>query len=341
MSAWAHAREGGDVHEALAGNLCRCTGYRPIVDAMTRIASDDATPPALEPARSARFGGFHLPATLADALPLRAAHPSAWLLMGGTDLGLRFAEHREHPQDVICLLNVAQMRGIARGPDGFRIGAAASYAEFLACCRADADFAPLVPYLTRLGSRQIRGLGTVAGNLGTTSPIGDALPILLALDARVELASARATRVLRVEDFITGYRSNALAPDELIVSVHLPRPAPGALLAAEKLSRRHDQDISAVSLVAHITLEGGVVREARLAFGGMAARPERALAAEAALIGRALDDVAMREAGAALHFTPMSDARSSAAYRLEAARGLLRRVALRHTHPHLAAEVHA
>jgi len=125
------------------------------------------------------------------------------------------------------------------------------------------------------------------------------------------------------------------------VSVHLPRPAPGALLAAEKLSRRHDQDISAVSLVAHITLEGGVVREARLAFGGMAARPERAPAAEAALIGRALDDGAMCEAGAALHFTPMSDARSSAAYRLEAARGLLRRVALRHTHPHLAAEVHA
>jgi len=341
MSAWAHAREGGDVHEALAGNLCRCTGYRPIVDAMTRIASDDATLPTLEPTHSASFGGFHLPATLADALALRTAHPSAWLLMGGTDLGLRFAELREHPQDVICLLNVAQMQGIARGPDGLRIGAAASYAEFLACCRTDADFVPLVPYLTRLGSRQIRGLGTVAGNLGTTSPIGDALPILLALDARVELASARATRVLRVEDFITGYRSNALAADELIVSVHLPRPAPGALLAAEKLSRRHDQDISAVSLVAHLTLEGGVVREARLAFGGMAARPERASAAEAALIGRALDDAAMREAGAALHFTPMSDARSSAAYRLEAARGLLRRVALRHTHPHLAAEVHA
>jgi xanthine dehydrogenase small subunit len=341
MSAWAHASEGGEAHEALAGNLCRCTGYRPILDAMAGIAAEDATPPALEPIPGARFGGFHLPATLGEALALRAAHRGAWLLMGGTDLGLRFSEHREHPAEVICLLNVADMQGITRAPEGLRIGAAASYAELLATCRADEDFAPLAPYLARLGSRQIRGLGTVAGNLGTASPIGDALPILLALEAEVELAAPRATRRMRVEDFLTGYRRNALAPDELILAIHLPRPPSGALLVAEKLSRRHDQDISAVSLVACLTLEEGMVRQARLAFGGMAAKAERALAAEAALQGRMLDDAAMIAAGAALHFTPLSDARASAAYRLEAARGLLRRVALRHTHPELAAEVHA
>ncbi|WP_431304112.1 FAD binding domain-containing protein [Sediminicoccus sp. BL-A-41-H5] len=341
MSAWAHVVEGGDVHEALAGNLCRCTGYRPILDAMAALATEEAPPPALPSVGSARFGGFHLPATLAEALALRAAHPAAWLLMGGTDLGLRLSEHREHPAEVICLLNVTEMQGISRAPEGLRIGAAASYAELLATCRADEDFAPLAPYLARLGSRQIRGLGTVAGNLGTASPIGDALPILLALEAEVELAAPRATRRMRVEDFLTGYRRNALAPDELILAIHLPRPPVGALLAAEKLSRRHDQDISAVSLVACLVLEEGVVRRARLAFGGMAAKTERALTAEATLEGRALDDAAMIAAGAALHFTPLSDARASADYRLEAARGLLRRVALRHTHPDLAAEVHA
>ena len=341
MSAWAHAREGGDAHEALAGNLCRCTGYRPILDAMAGMVNDAAPPPRLEPITSACFGGFHLPATLAEALALRAAQPAAWLLMGGTDLGLRFAEHREHPAEVICLLNVAEMQGITCDAMGLRIGAAAPYSALLAACRADAAFAPLAAYLARLGSRQIRGLGTVAGNLGTASPIGDALPILLALEAEVELAAPEGTRRIRVEDFLTGYRSNALAPGELILAIHLPRPPAGALLAAEKLSRRHDQDISAVSLVACLTLEDGVVRRARLAFGGMAARAERAPAAEAVLLGRVLDDAAMRAAGAALHFTPLSDARASATYRMEAARGLLRRVALRHTHPDHAPEVYA
>ncbi|MBY0335755.1 MAG: FAD binding domain-containing protein, partial [Acetobacteraceae bacterium] len=279
MAAWAWTREGGDPHEALAGNLCRCTGYRPIMDAMARMTDDGAPAPVLDAPASARFGGFHLPATLDEALALRRAHPGAWLLMGGTDLGLRLSEHRERPAEVICLLNVAEMHGIQMDAAGMRVGAAASYAEWLAACRRDADFASLAPYLARLGSRQIRGLGTIAGNLGTASPIGDALPVLIALGAVVETSA----RDLPVEDFLTGYRRNALAPDELIVAVRLPRPPAGALLVAEKLSRRHDQDISAVSLAALVAFESGVVARARLAFGGMADRARRAPAAEAAL----------------------------------------------------------
>ncbi len=336
MAAWAWTRQGGDPHSALAGNLCRCTGYRPILDAMGGMADDGAAAPEAAPA-SARFGGFHLPATLVEALALRDAHPGAMVLMGGTDLGLRFSEHREHPPLVLCLLNVAEMQGVRATAEGQRIGAAAPYADWLAACQEDPRFAALVPYLERLGSRQIRSLGTVAGNLGTASPIGDALPILLALEARVETSA----RTLPVAAFLAGYRRNALEAGELIVAIHLPAPPPGALLFAEKLSRRFDQDISAVSLAACITLADGVVTRARLAFGGMAATARRAPEAEEALLHRPFDDAAAQAAGAALRFTPMDDHRATAAYRLDAARGMLRRLALRHTHPQLPAEVHA
>jgi xanthine dehydrogenase small subunit len=330
MSAWAHTREGGEAHEALAGNLCRCTGYRPILDAIARLEDDAAPAPALPAVESAKFGGFHLPASLDEALALRAVRPEAWVLMGGTDLGLRFSEHRERPEHVICLLNVAEMQGITATESGWRIGAAASYAELLRLCRAEDALAPLADYFARLGSRQIRGLGTVAGNLGTASPIGDALPVLIALGAQVEVAHLKGARRIPVEAFLTGYRRNALLPHELITAIHLPRPPTAALLAAEKLSRRHDQDISAVSLAACVVFETGVVREARLAFGGMDATARRSAPAEAALIGRPLDDAALVAAGEALDFAPMSDWRGSAEYRLEAGRGLLRRLGLRH-----------
>jgi xanthine dehydrogenase small subunit len=347
MSAWAHARHGGDVHEALAGNLCRCTGYRPIVEVFSALTDDGEKPAASPRPASASFDAlgqvFHLPATLDELLRLRAAHPDAWLLAGGTDLGLRVSDHREIPAAVICLLNVPELHGIETAADGLRIGAATPYAALLDHCRADAPFAPFASLLVRLGSRQIRGLGALGGNLGTASPIGDALPPLVALGATVRVASVRGEREMAVGEFLTGYRTNALAPDEAIVSVFLPRPPAGAHFACEKISKRHDQDIATVGAAMLVREEAGVVAEARLAFGGVGATIVRASRAEAVLTGQPFDEARIAAAVAALaqDIAPLSDLRGSAAYRLAVAQGLLRRLHLRATRPDLPHEVTA
>jgi xanthine dehydrogenase small subunit len=356
MSAWAHARTGGEVHEALAGNLCRCTGYRPIIEVVSGVSDDGLAAPAAAPVTSARFEApgqvFWAPATLPDLLALRAAHPEAWLLAGGTDLGLRVSDHREVPAAVICLLNVPDLHAVEASAEGLSLGAAVSYARLLDLCRAEAGFGPLAALLARLGSRQIRGLGTLGGNLGTASPIGDALPPLVALGATVTLASLRGERRMPVAEFLTGYRRNALAADEVILRVDIPRPAPDALLACEKISKRHDQDIATVGAAMLVRVAAGVapgargttiVAEARLAFGGVGATVIRAAGAEAALVGRPFDAAAVATAAEALakDIAPLSDWRGSAAYRLAVAQGLLRRLHLRATRPDLVHDVTA
>ncbi|MGQ9368687.1 FAD binding domain-containing protein [Azospirillum sp. ST 5-10] len=337
MTAWAHAREGGDPHEALAGNLCRCTGYRPIVEAFARLPDEAAPPPApTEPAVSTAFEGqgqvFHRPASLSELVALRAAHPGAWLLAGGTDLGLRLSKHRETPARVICTLGVPELEVVEAGAAGLRVGAAVSYRRLLSLCAAEPGFAPVADLLRRLGSRQIRGLGTVGGNLGTASPIGDALPPLLALGATVRLAGPAGERAMAVEDFLLGYRRNALDPGgEVIRDVWMPRPPAGAWLACEKLSRRHDQDITIVGLSALVTVEDGRIAAARVAHGGLGPKAARSPAAEAALTGAAFAPASFERAAEALagEVAPIDDHRASAAYRRRAGGNLLRRLGWR------------
>jgi xanthine dehydrogenase small subunit len=341
MSLYAHARMGGDAHEALAGNLCRCTGYRPILDAVAALpVAEDAAP--LCPASDVTAFGppehrFFLPRSLDEALSLRREHQGAWLLAGGTDLGLRFSEHRDNPAAIICLRDVAELRGIAAGTEGLSVGAAEPYGALLDLMALDPDFAAFA------GSRQIRALGTLGGNLGTASPIGDALPPLLALGARISIAGPQGARDMAVEDFLLGYRRNALSEHEVIARVLIPRPAPGAIFAAEKLSRRHDQDISAIGLAVLLERDGDVITRARIAHGGCGPMAARAPEAEAVLQGAAFTEAQARAAGEALAraITPMDDLRGTAEYRRLAARNLLLRLYWRAARPDAAAEIMA
>jgi xanthine dehydrogenase small subunit len=347
MSLYAHARMGGDAHEALAGNLCRCTGYRPILDAMAAMPAAEDAAPLCAASDVTAFGPaehrFFLPRGLDEMLALRRDHPGAWLLAGGTDLGLRFSEYRENPGSIICLRDVAELRGIVAGQAGLSVGAAEPYVALLDQIADDPDFVAFAGLLRRLGSRQIRALGTLGGNLGTASPIGDALPPLLALGARLTLAGPNGTREVAVEDFLLGYRRNALRPDEVIARVFMPRPKPGAIFAAEKLSRRHDQDISAIGLSVLLECEGGVITRARIAHGGCGPMAARAPEAEAVLEGAVFTEAQARAAGEALAraITPMDDLRGTAEYRRVAARNLLLRLYWRAARPDAATEIMA
>ena len=345
MFAFHHGGEPADnalVHEALAGNLCRCTGYRPIAAACRQIARGPADRfvadlPALADALAAlprcadyRPGGEAclMPRSLDSLFAAMAQFPEAVLLAGGTDVGLRVSKAREALPAVIALEAVAELRRIKADAEAIEIGGAVTYTEALP--HLDRHFPSFGALVRRIGSRQIRNLGTIAGNLATASPIGDTIPCLIALDATITLASRAGERVLPVESFITGYRQTALAPGEVIAAIRIPLLASDVEFAAYKVCKRFDQDISTVVAAFRLERRGGKVVTLHAAYGGMAARATRARSLEAAVRGRPwapawLADV---EALLARDFTPMTDHRGGAAYRLRAGAGLLRRFQL-------------
>ena len=345
------AAESARLHDALAGNLCRCTGYRPIVEAAQRsVSSGDPlaersgfTLAALHEVADAApaSAAYWAPRDLGSLLALRTARPDAVLLAGGTDLGLLASRDRTPPAAIIDLGRVPELQRIEEGSDSLTMGAAVPYARLLPF--AERRWPALAAFLTRLGSRQIRSLGTLGGNLGTASPIGDALPVLLALEATIGLRSQRGACEVAIDSFFTGYRRTVLAADEVIEWIRVPYLWPGEIFYCDKVSKRRDQDISAVCGAYRLRIEGGMVRDARIAFGGVAAMPVRAAQAEAAVLGAPWSEATITTAIAALaaDIAPIDDARAGADYRLIVAGNLLRRLWLRSAHPGTPFEVDA
>jgi xanthine dehydrogenase small subunit len=337
----------GDIHEALAGNLCRCTGYRPIVDAARALCAvpredEPASVPPVPNTRITAQGELHLvPQTLSELVALRSAYPDATLIAGATDLGLIPAKKRQGFPLALSTRRVAELKRIEWEGDVLVLGAAVTYADGLKM--VEAAFPAFGALIRRIGSRQIRTMGTFGGNLGTASPVGDTLPVLLALHAEVELAGPSGGRRMKVADFLTGYRQTALAPDEVIAALRLPRLAEGEQLFAWKLSRRFDQDISTLLGAFRVRIAEGRLASLAAAFGGMADRAKRAPALETVLTGTPWADaplVGIEEALAA-DFAPLSDHRASAAYRRTAAANLVRRLHLATTRPDLPLDLEA
>lgn len=329
----------------LAGNLCRCTGYAPIVRAARAMyrSGEPAADPLQRAAETWRArlapladgetlaitgpDGARLlaPADLATLAALRLAHPEAVLLAGGTDLGLAVTKELRRPPLLLWLGRVEECAALVEEPEGLRLGAAVTWREAApALHRLDPGLGALVD---RFAGEPVRASATVVGNLANASPVGDGPPALLALEAVLVLRRGEERRELPLEAFFEAYRRTALRPGELIEAVRIPRPAPGTRFVFEKIARRRDQDIATVSAGLAIRVEDGRVARARLAFGGMAVVPVRARAAEAVLEGAPWSEATVERAVAALgrELVPISDHRGSAAYRRAVAGNLLRR----------------
>jgi len=326
--------------DALSGNLCRCTGYRPILDAGARMFELPPRPLDRAPVVSALHalrsdpplalpgpgGGYRAPRKLADFASLRLAHPEAHVLAGCTDIGLWITKQLRELPGLIFVGEVAELTHIEVGADGtMSIGAAVSLETGW---QALAERWPgLAELWQRFASPPVRHAGTLVGNLANGSPIGDTAPALIALDARLLLQRGERLREVPLADFYTGYMKNSLEPGEFVRAALVPAPREHEVVRGYKISKRFDSDISAVCAGLAITLQGDTVVSARIAFGGMAATVKRAMAAEAAMAGRPWSEATMRDAAAALasDFTPLSDLRASAGYRMQVARNLLHR----------------
>jgi len=347
MSLFALYRQGArpdraGLVDALAGNLCRCTGYGPIVTAGLRALH--ASPADRFAAREAavaeklaawrgegdslayRVAGrrYDAPRSRDELASLLAKDPEATIVAGLTDVGIWITKQHRRLDRVVYLGEVAELAEIRQDDGVLEIGAAVTYGDALPALAG--HWPDLGELLRRLGSAQIRNVATIGGNIANGSPVGDMPPPLIALDACLVLGNEAGRREIALEDFFLDYGRQDLRPGEFVEALRVRLPVPGDRFCCYKLSKRFDQDISSVCGAFYLHVDdGGTVDAVRFAYGGMAGIPKRAPAAEAAVLGRRWDEATARRAMTALDgdFTPISDHRASSAYRILAARNLL------------------
>ncbi len=322
--------------EQMAGNLCRCTGYRPIMECVREVAGkgNDAFADKLrEPAKAVdtldyEWDGirFYVPTTLDEACDFKSSHPDCVLVSGGTDVGVIINKYARKAQCYMSLINVPELRELCIDDKGLHIGATARLANLEALCQD--QFVPFGRILRYFASHQIKQVACVAGSVGGASPVGDFAPVLTALDASVRVMSSRGVRSLSMNEFILGYRKTALEADEFIAGFDVPPIPANARVASYKVSKRLELDISSVSATCYVeTDDNNIVTKARLAFGGVAAcAGARAKLAESTLIGKAWNEenVELAAQKIAEDFSPISDFRASAWYRQTVACNMLR-----------------
>ena len=330
-----------EIRDALTGNLCRCTGYRPIVEAAASACAHNGVDhfSAAEKDVIAKLFSiqkdqsplYHVsgeqkyfqPQKLADALQLLSEHADALLLQGATDIALRVTKKHELLSKILDLSHVTELKSFSEKGKEVTFGSGMSLEEVKR--KSESIFPPLYKMLAVFGSRQIRSLATFGGNLGSASPIGDTLPVLMALEARIVLQNLKGKREIPMSEFVTGYRKTQKMPDEIIAAVIIPKMNTNSLISSYKVSKRKDLDISTVSSGFNLTFKGETISSAILAYGGMAEKTKRAAGAEEFLLGKKWTRENAEKAGELIYseYTPLSDARSGAEFRRLAAKNLM------------------
>lgn len=330
------------INDVLAGNLCRCTGYGTIVEAAVSVAESSpkdkfhameadtiAQLAALEKEAGLQLAWqgrtYFSPKTTGELVEILSRYPEATLLAGATDVGLWVTKQHRDLATVIYLGQIRELKTIDRQQDGMKIGAGVTYSDAWApLAELYPDFGELI---RRIASTQIRNSGTIGGNIANGSPIGDTPPALIALEAQLHLRSKDGRRAIPLEDYFIDYGKQDLKPGEFVEAVTLPLPKAEAKFATYKISKRFDQDISAVCAAFNLTLAGNIVEDIRICYGGMAATPKRARKTEEAIIGQAWNEATILSAVACMaeDYQPLSDMRASNSYRMLAAQNLLRK----------------
>jgi xanthine dehydrogenase small subunit len=339
LAGWAESGCRDDRRLALTGNLCRCTGYLPILDAADRIASKvggngkahDSPAVVAEVTRLASESlsitdgrrTYFAPPTIADAVAFRSANPTSVVMAGGTELGVWHNKRGDDPAAILSLGRIPGLRSIERHADSVTIGANVTWGQ------VERELLPILPALEpivrRFGSPQIRNVATVAGNIVNGSPIADSLPLLLVMDAELELVGPKGSRRRPINGFYAGYKNKDMAAEELLTRIVLPFPAADERLRLFKVSRRNDLDIATFGAAIRIRENGGVIEKAAVAYSGVAPTVVRLPKTEAALIGKPFDQSTFRNAGrvARSEVSPITDVRGGSDFRSQLAENIL------------------